>query len=512
MLILTCAIAYSPGVSYAEGLPDAIRKFDLNDYALGLGFSSKQNPYRGLEETTFFYPYLTSFKNSYLSTDAFIVQESEFGLRKVTDNGWEFGAVGRVQTLGTSIDGERELSGLSDRKWTLELAPAIGWRGWPVQIHFRNFFEVLDQHDGVVQQLQFSYPREWSRGFITPSVALIRQSSDYTGYYWGVDPAEVALGRLEYDPSDAYNVELDVSGGYRVSDKWLLSYSAGIEFYDSEISDSPIVEDESRWSASLGFAYNADIFQPREINFSRDEVPWFRTTFAIGGMSASTNTTLVLDSPAGVGGTQIDLEEALDLKSDDTFLTIDGVIHFGDYHRIALTYFQLERSGSRVIDQTINFGAASFQPNLRVESDFDTDTYLLRYGYSVIKDDQKEFGVYAGAHFTSVDTRLEVPGAFERDGAESTFPKPAAGLFGSITINPKLSITTEVLAFRMDFDRYEGQMSYVTAGARYFPVEHFGLSVGYTYYRLDLDVNKGRITGAVDYEYRGPALSVVARF
>ncbi len=175
--------------AYAGRLLDFIRNYDLNNYALGLALSGSQSPYLGGETSSIAYPFLTSFHDSAFTDDWLLLREGDLGVRWVSEGGWELGVVGRVQTLGTGTSDVPELEALDDRKWTLELAPIIGWRGWPVHINFKTYTEILDRHDGLVSQLALSLPRQRGRSFIVPSVELIHRSSDYTNYYFGVSPA-----------------------------------------------------------------------------------------------------------------------------------------------------------------------------------------------------------------------------------------------------------------------------------------------------------------------------------
>ena len=77
---------------------DYLRKYDLNDYALGLAVTNSQNPYVGADDTTFVYPYLTSFEHPALTDSWFVVRDGELGLRRIFESGWEVGAFGRMRT------------------------------------------------------------------------------------------------------------------------------------------------------------------------------------------------------------------------------------------------------------------------------------------------------------------------------------------------------------------------------------------------------------------------------
>ena len=176
--------------AFAGRLMDYIRNYDLNDYALGVSLSLGETPYVGAENSVFAYPYLTSLRDSAFTNDWILIREGNLGVRWASENGWELALMGRVQTLGPGSDDVPELRGLEDRKWTLEVAPMIGYRGWPVHVDFKTYADILDRHGGLISELTLSLPFESSRGYIVPSVRAIQYSQDFTNYYYGVSIAE----------------------------------------------------------------------------------------------------------------------------------------------------------------------------------------------------------------------------------------------------------------------------------------------------------------------------------
>ena len=183
-LLVFAAASMISGHVNAGALLDYIRNYNLNDYALGIGVSAAQNPYIGADNSVYAYPYLTSFRHSSMTDDWLLIRDGELGFRWVNDAGWELGAVGRVRTLGLGDVETDDLLGISDREWTLEVGPTIGWRGWPVHVNWTTYFEASDRHHGLASQLAFLLPMEWSRGYFVPSIELIQQSGDYNNYYF----------------------------------------------------------------------------------------------------------------------------------------------------------------------------------------------------------------------------------------------------------------------------------------------------------------------------------------
>ena len=57
-------LVFLASTANAGGILDYIRNYDLNDYALGVSYSVSQRPYIGAENSSFAYPYLTSFRHN----------------------------------------------------------------------------------------------------------------------------------------------------------------------------------------------------------------------------------------------------------------------------------------------------------------------------------------------------------------------------------------------------------------------------------------------------------------
>ena len=139
------------GTASAGPILDYIRNYDLNDYALGVSVSRSQNPFAGAPDSTIVYPYLTSFRHSAFTDDWFLIRGENVGFRYITESDWEFGLIGRIQTLGLGGAENDELRGLDKRSWAVEAGPLIGWRRWPVNVQFRSYWETTEPARGYDQ-------------------------------------------------------------------------------------------------------------------------------------------------------------------------------------------------------------------------------------------------------------------------------------------------------------------------------------------------------------------------
>jgi outer membrane protein len=494
----------------AQSLLDYIRAYDLNDYALGLAVSGGQSPFAGADASYIAYPYLTSFEDSAFTDDWLLIREGDLGFRWVSEGGWELGAVGRFQTLTLGSNDAPELEGLKDRRWTVEIGPIIGYRRWPVHINFKTYAEILDRHDGFISQLAFSLPLRWGRSFIIPAVELIHQTSDYTNYYFGVSPMEARPTRPEYVAGSALNTELKIRWGYEITEKWLLSGSLGLEYLDSEITNSPIVGRDKLWSARLGVAYNSDIFIPQESR--RQGRRQARVEVRLAAFSDSIDTKIVSNGDAGFPGSEIDLEDTLGLSDGETILMVDAIFRIGEFHRIEIGYFDLGRNGVATLQDPIMFGDELFAAGTTVNSSTETKILRLGYAYSLINDMQKELGFMAGVHYSTLRTEVFAPATGQRDATDASVPLPVIGVHGSIAVGKQAALTARLQFFRMDFDRYSGVMNYASLELQRRFGETFSVGLAYNYLAMNLDSRADDFKGAIKVRHHGPVLFVSASF
>jgi outer membrane protein len=490
--------------AYAGRLMDYIRSYDLNDYSFGVALTVSQSPYSGSENSTFGYPFLTSFRDSAFTDDWLLIRDGNLGFRWISEGGWELGAVGRVQTLGTGTSDSPKLIALDDREWTLELAPMIGWRGWPVQINLMVYTEVLGRHDGLISELEFSLPREWDRGFFVPTFELIHRDADYTNYYFGVSPAESLPTRPEYQAGESLSTSLGFRWGYAITNKWLLSGSFGYEFLDDEISNSPIVDKDSLWSVNVGIAYNYNIFQPRISDRTGPRQPRFE--FRLGAFRDNIDSKIVHESSAGIPGSEIDLEDRLGISAEETVLQFDTIFRIAEFHRLELGYFEMSRHGTAVLPEAVTFGDEDFVVNQTLESSFETEVLRFGYAYSLMNDDQKELGVMGGFHYSKFSTVIEDPDTGQRAVSNTATPLPVVGLHGAVSLGQQTTLGARIQFFRMDFDQYEGSLNYATLDLQRQFGDNFSVGLGYNYYAFKLVSRDNSSSGSLEVRHQGPVL------
>ncbi len=498
VLLLLCL--QSP-VLLAESLLEQIRAYDLNDYAFGATFSTSPSLYKGADDSYLLYPYLTSVQEQDLTDDWFLVGEGDVGFRYVQGD-WTFGAVGIVQTLG--FDKSKELSGINQRKWALEMAPVLQFRKLPVKMTFKPYFEVTDRHSGYVSQLEFSYPTQHPWGYLTPAIEFEYQSADYTDYYFGVTPAEASAPLPVYETDSALNTSLKLTWAYYLSDHWIVSGRAVWGWLDDVVVDSPLVDRDADWSLSVGLAYNADFFRPSAGNPARHDD---RLKLRLTTLQSRINTEYVRDATDGTPGARVDMEDLLGLSDQETVYQIDGVYRFHYYHRVEVSYAETSRSATKNISRSFAYGDTTYDTGSEVKTSLELDTFRFSYGYSLIRDDQKELGLSVGLHRTAFQTELILADGSLREISDPDPTLPTVGVFGSVALGERARVEADVQYFGMELDRYDGSMIFARLALLYrFGIAELG--VGYNYYMMNIDSEANDHTGSLKFTHQGPTASV----
>ncbi len=508
--IIGLALNMLPQYVSAAAWLDYIRNYDLNDYALGVATTVTESPYVGASNSVFTYPYLTSFTSPMLTDDWLVLSDGDVGLRWIRESGWMFGVVGRINTLGFGVDESDELEGMDDRQWSIEIAPVIGYRGWPIQLELKPYWEATGRHSGFNTQFLVSLPIGHARGWITPQIRVSHFDESYTEYFFGVSPQEAAPGRPVYVPGAATNIAARLHWGYQISDKWLLSGRFGYEWLDSNISDSPIVDEESLWSTNIGIAYNANLFRSQDKGDTTNIKPGFE--IRVGVLRDNVDTEVSRDQSDGTPSEPVDLEEVLNITDNTTIAQIDAIWRINRFHRINFGYFDVSRKGTATLEQDLSIGDEDFLAGSEMSTKFETRIAFATYTYLLMSDSQKELGVSGGVHYSSFRAKFESELTGQVVESYVAAPLPTVGLHGSVALGPRTALGLSLQLFRLRADQLQGRLDYINLGLQHTFYNRISAGVGYQWYDMRLDSEHNDINGTVRIRHHGPFVFLGANF
>ena len=488
---------------------EALRSYDLNDYALGVAVTSSQSPYVNAKNSTWAYPVLTTLQHYSMTDDWLLLRRGGAGIRAVTESGWTYGVFAGVDTGGLGNGDPEELRGLLPREWTLEAGPFVSYRGWPLHIELDTYFDVLGRSNGYTGELTFSLPQRFNWGYLVPSVELIRADGDYNNYYYGISELEVLEDRPLYIAGSDTNVAVGIDYGYRVGDRWLLFGNVSMQWFGDEITASPIVDRDRALSARIGVAYNADLFNAREVPYADYAEP--RVGIRIGSFYDAVSTKAQRTNEDGIPGDTIDFESSLDAPDSQWVAEAGLSYRVGAYHRFDIGYFELGRNSNVIASEDFEFGDIVIPAGAPVDVRSDFSTTVISYSYSVLKDAQKELGVTAGLHFTDFDAVVSVVDG-ESEAVKGSVSLPVIGAFGSVAIGEKMRLAARVQVFASDVDRYEGNLYYGTLDLTRRVADRLRIGLGLNLYSLRVESATESIRGEFESRHVGPVLFISTEF
>jgi outer membrane protein len=223
---------------------------------LGLTIGTTATPYLGSDQRTWLFPVYRTFDDSAITDELFMSRDGSFGLRWTRDNGVQVGLLARLQPLGYKASDNVALTGMADRDQTFEVGPFVGWRGERIHVDLTIYADALDEHGGQETRLVVSMPFEVAHQFLILHLDVYRQSADMSDYYFGVLPGEATVGRAAYAPGATVNTAFGLRTGWHIGKRLGVFLDASMDFYDSAIEASPIVDSSTGWNISIGMGYN----------------------------------------------------------------------------------------------------------------------------------------------------------------------------------------------------------------------------------------------------------------
>ena len=233
-------------------------------------------------------------------------------------------------------------------------------------------------------------------------------------------------------------------------------------------------------------------------------MPWKRAGVVFGADIPTSNTDLKIESRSIGLGTTIDLEDELGL--DETRLTfrIGAFWRFFPRHRIDLSYYDLSRSGSRTLSQTLRVGDKIFLLASNVKTDDDFKMYQASYGYSFWQDQSIDLAASLGLYLLDFDFTLSASNVGSVS-VDTIVPVPVIGLKGSYAIREDLFFHAGVHLMFADFDYgdfdLKGRLFDAMVRLEYDILEHVSLGLGYNFNLINIEFDDNDNRAAVDLQW-----------
>jgi len=228
-----------------------------------------------------------------------------------------------------------------------------------------------------------------------------------------------------------------------------------------------------------------------------------RASISLGAFITDRESSTRLDSDRG-DGTDIDMEDDLGLESSTSVARLGGYVWLGRRHRIDGAYFDLSRSASIPIQETIDFGDETFQINTTLNTESDLTIIKADYTFAVLAKERGFLGVTAGLYIAETSFALSQPTLGRAETEDVTAPLPLFGLRGDYVVGERITLHGAVQWFGYKTDELDGRLTDFYFGGDY----GFGqrMAVGLAYNKVSMNIGAQEdngFTGRLDWGYDG---------
>jgi hypothetical protein len=268
------------------------------------------------------------------------------------------------------------------------------------------------------------------------------------------------------------------------------------------------------WTCLLATAFGATTVQA-------DDAPDLLTDpfhLAVGTFIISTEPTVQLNGET-VRGDRVNFENVLG-GGDATRVRLDADWRFGDSqrHKIRAIGFAMSRERRKTIDEEIEWGGDTYPVNAELEAELKFSVIELAYEYAFLRRDTYELGGTIGLHYTTFDAALRAESTSTGQSldlsneASVNAPLPVVGLRGLWKLPANLYVDAQAQFFALSIDEYDGSLTDYRLMLTWQPKSWLGLGIGYNGFKVDVDVEKDRFDGSLDWTYNGPMIFYSASF
>ncbi|MBX2849120.1 MAG: MipA/OmpV family protein [Acidiferrobacterales bacterium] len=249
LLIAANSPSYSTNTSDAIGPGDSESK-----WVVGAAVGALKNPYVGENEDLWVSPTIR------YNGERIFFNDEGLGVRITKNNAFSAGLLFTLDG-GFLIDEDNyqdnlRLAGLNERDGTVLGGIYLNHDNNLGRLSFSALADAGNEHDGRLVQLR--YTLDFNRGdwSINPEFGLEWMSADYVNHYVGVSESEATGSRLQFTAEDTFITFAGLRARYEFTEKWDINLRAGVNKLGTEFKDSPIIEDDLLYQASIGVNYN----------------------------------------------------------------------------------------------------------------------------------------------------------------------------------------------------------------------------------------------------------------
>ncbi|MCL6417558.1 MipA/OmpV family protein [Aestuariirhabdus sp. Z084] len=217
----------------------------VGSWSLGATFRGQTSPYRGEEIQDDFLPHIT------YEGERFFMSGPRAGVHLLNDSPWEIDLALSYRFAGYNEENDKFLEGM-ERDDSVDFQAVFARQTDWGRFSLTPSADISNKHRGWDTSLQWSGHSRKGRWQWQPWIGATYQSQQLAQYYYGVESDEVITGRPVYDTGSAINASIGLNIDYQWTSDVHLSLGLEQERLDSNLVDSPIIDQRNLFKMALG--------------------------------------------------------------------------------------------------------------------------------------------------------------------------------------------------------------------------------------------------------------------
>jgi hypothetical protein len=237
-----------------------------------------------------------------------------------------------------------------------------------------------------------------------------------------------------------------------------------------------------------------------------------RFHISANGILAILETTVRFESPGGLLGVKIGLEDNLGLEKYRVMPMFTATFNIKNRHNLLAMYYSLPRDAYHKTEKEFEFHGKTIEAGTELFSYFNTNVYSLGYMYDAVQDSRSQLGLFVNFYVLTVGTGIRSSTGLINESFRVTAPLPNFGAKAYYKLHKRFGLSGLFSIFFLSVGDYSGAIH--TLGGEFDIYLTLWLEAGLGYYLFDLNLEAetDQFTGIFDYTYQGPYVSLGFRF
>jgi len=238
---------------------------------------------------------------------------------------------------------------------------------------------------------------------------------------------------------------------------------------------------------------------------------------SLGAFLFDKNVKLGLDGSLGFDLEEINFGDQWKLDSSQATGSAVMRWRFGEKWSVSGQYYESNDSARAVLDEDIEWGDYTFKAGISAGAGIGLTVARLFFGRTFHEGVNHEFGAGIGAHWLEIEGYIygeayinDESIGFRRESVSAGAPLPNIGAWYMHAFSPQWLLSARLDWLDASIDEYSGRLVNTSLGIHYQPFDHFGFSLAYQLFDLDVEVEESDWKGSADLRYTGPFLSITA--